>query len=162
MMRMLVNFTLAKTLNLINSTQSIIEIKNKIKSFDKKISVEGDKSLSIRFLLLAAQAQGISKAKNLLNSEDVNSSINCLKRMGIKISKTKTKIIVKGNGLGGFQFKKGIILNAGNSGTLARLILSLLVKSPYKVKLIGDKSLSKRDFSRVIRPLEKFGAVRLS
>mgnify|MGYP001165265669 FL=1 len=134
-----------------------IEISNEIKSFDKKINVEGDKSLSIRFLLLAAQAQGISNAKNLLNSEDVNSSINCLKLMGIKISKTKTKIFVKGNGLGGFQFKKGIILNAGNSGTLARLILSLLVKSPYKIKLIGDKSLSKRDFSRVIKPLEKFG-----
>ena len=96
-----------------------IEISNEIKSFDKKINVEGDKSLSIRFLLLAAQAQGISNAKNLLNSEDVNSSINCLKLMGIKISKTKTKIFVKGNGLGGFQFKKGIILNAGNSGTLA-------------------------------------------
>ena len=48
-------------------------------------------------------------------------------------------------------------INAGNSGTLARLILGLLVKSKIKVKLIGDKSLSKRDFSRVIKPLRDFG-----
>ena len=49
-------------------------------------------------------------------------------------------------------------MNAGNSGTLGRLILGLLVHSKKKVKLKGDKSLSKRDFLRVIKPLEKFGA----
>ncbi len=54
--------------------------------------------------------------------------------------------------------KKKIILNAGNSGTLARLILGLLVHSKSKIKIIGDKSLSKRDFLRVIKPLKKFGA----
>jgi 3-phosphoshikimate 1-carboxyvinyltransferase len=51
-----------------------------------------------------------------------------------------------------------LTLNAGNSGTLARLIASLLIRSPYKIKLIGDKSLSKRDFGRIIDPLSKFGA----
>ena len=54
--------------------------------------------------------------------------------------------------------KKNITINAGNSGTLARLILGLLVKVRFKVKLIGDKSLSKIDFSRVIKPLRLFGA----
>ena len=54
--------------------------------------------------------------------------------------------------------KKNIVLNAGNSGTFARLILGLLVKSPYYIKLTGDKSLSKRDFERVILPLQKIGA----
>ena len=54
--------------------------------------------------------------------------------------------------------KKKIILNAGNSGTLSRLILGLLTHNPYRVKITGDKSLSKRDFSRVIFPLKKFGA----
>ena len=53
---------------------------------------------------------------------------------------------------------KNIILNAGNSGTFARLILGLLVNSPYYIKLIGDKSLSQRDFERVITPLQKMGA----
>ena len=51
-----------------------------------------------------------------------------------------------------------MILNAGNSGTLGRLILALLIRSPNKIKLIGDQSLSKRDFSRIIDPLKKFGA----
>ena len=53
--------------------------------------------------------------------------------------------------------KKNLILNAGNSGTVGRLILSLIIKSPYKIKIIGDKSLSRRDFSRVTRPLNKIG-----
>ena len=54
--------------------------------------------------------------------------------------------------------KKSLTLDAKNSGTLGRLLLGLLIKSPQKIKLIGDKSLSKRDFSRVTKPLEKFGA----
>ena len=62
-----------------------------------------------------------------------------------------------GRGINGFKFKKNIILNAGNSGTVGRLILPLLIKSPYKIKIVGDKSLSKRDFSRVIEPLNKIG-----
>ena len=138
--------------------KKIINIKKKIKSFKKKITVEGDKSISIRFILLASQAIGKSKAYNLLNSEDVNSAIKCLKKLGIKIDKKKNFCEVTGNGIGGFKFKKNILLNAGNSGTLGRLLLALLIKSPYKVKLIGDKSLSKRDFSRVIKPMKNFGA----
>ena len=138
--------------------KKIINIENKIKSFKKKITVEGDKSISIRFILLASQAIGKSKAYNLLNSEDVNSAIKCLRKLGIKIVKNKNFCEVTGNGIGGFKFKKNILLNAGNSGTLGRLLLALLIKSPYKVKLIGDKSLSKRDFSRVIKPMKNFGA----
>ena len=63
----------------------------------------------------------------------------------------------KGRGLNGFIYKKNLTLNAGNSGTLGRLILSLLIKSPYKIKIVGDSSLSKRDFSRVIEPLKRIG-----
>ena len=59
-------------------------IKNKINKFKKKINVDGDKSLSIRWVLLASQAIGISKASNLLKSEDVLSAINCLKKLGVK------------------------------------------------------------------------------
>ena len=56
------------------------------------------------------------------------------------------------------NIKKILTSNAENSGTLARLNIGLLIKSPNKIKLIGDKSLSKRDFSRVTEPLKKFGA----
>ena len=68
------------------------------------------------------------------------------KKLGIKIILNKKKCYIYGKGLNGFEYKKNIVLNAGNSGTFARLILGLLVKSPFYIKLVGDKSLSKRDF----------------
>ena len=64
-----------------------------------------------------------------------------------------------GVGINGFKYKKDIVLDVGNSGTLGRLIAGLLVHSKNKIKLIGDKSLSKRDFLRITKPLEKFGAI---
>ncbi len=133
-------------------------IKKKIEKFNKSIVVESDKSLSIRWALMASQALGISRAYNLLNSEDVNSTLNCLKKLGVKIKKTQKYCEIKGKGLNGYKYKKGLTLNAGNSGTLGRLILGLLIHSPFKIKLIGDQSLSKRDFSRITNPLKKFGA----
>jgi 3-phosphoshikimate 1-carboxyvinyltransferase len=133
-------------------------IKNKIKKFDKKINVTGDKSLSIRWVLLASQATGKSKASNLLMSEDVLAAINSIKRLGIKVNIYKNYCEIFGNGINGFNFKKNLTIDAKNSGTFGRLILGLLIKSPTKIKLIGDKSLSKRDFSRVTRPLQRFGA----
>ena len=60
-------------------------VKNKVTKFKKILQVDGDKSISIRWLLLASQAIGVSKAKNLLRSEDVLSAIECLKKLGIKI-----------------------------------------------------------------------------
>ena len=133
-------------------------INNKYNSFKKTISIDGDKSISIRTLLLGSQAYGKTFIENILLSEDIINSINCLKKLGIKISLNKKNCYIYGKGLNGFEYKKNIVLNAGNSGTFARLILGLLVKSPYYIKLIGDKSLSKRDFERVILPLQKIGA----
>jgi len=133
-------------------------IKNKINKFNKKINVTGDKSLSIRWVLLASLATGKSKAYNLLMSEDVIAAINSIKKLGIKVKIYKNYCEIFGNGINGFHFKKDLKIDAKNSGTLGRLILGLLIKSPKKIKLVGDKSLSKRDFSRVTKPLQKFGA----
>ena len=127
-------------------------------SFKKIISIDGDKSISIRALLLGSQAYGKTLIQNILLSEDIMNSINCLKKLGVKTSLNKKNCYVYGKGLNGFEYKKNIVLNAGNSGTFARLILGLLVKSPYYIKLVGDKSLSQRDFERVISPLQKVGA----
>ena len=135
----------------------IIYINKKINNFKKKITVEGDKSLSIRWALLASQAFGKSRAYNLLNSEDVLNTLSCLKKLGVKINLKKNYCEIESNGINSFNYKKNLTLNLGNSGTLGRLILALLIRSPYKIKLIGDRSLSKRDFSRVIEPLKKFG-----
>ena len=135
-----------------------IIVRKKIKSFNKVITVNGDKSLSIRWALLASQGFGKSKAYNLLKSLDVISTLNSLKKLGTKIEFKKNFCEIQGMGLNNYIYKKNIILNAGNSGTLSRLILGLLIHSRDKIKIIGDKSLSKRDFSRVIFPLKKFGA----
>ena len=135
-----------------------IFINNKYNSFKKTITIDGDKSISIRALLLGSQAYGKTFIENILLSEDIINSINCLKKLGVKISLNKKKCCIYGKGINGFDYKKNIVLNAGNSGTFARLILGLLVKSPFYIKLIGDKSLSQRDFERVILPLHALGA----
>jgi len=132
-------------------------IGDKIKRFKKKITVSSDKSLSIRWILIAAQAVGKSKAYNLLDSEDVNHALNAIKKLGVKVVKKKNFCQINGVGLNGFLIKNNTIIDAGNSGTLARLIIGLLANSNKKIVLKGDKSLSNRDFSRVIQPLKKFG-----
>src|SRR5210317_656583 len=134
-------------------------INKKITKFNKIIKIEGDKSLSIRCVLLASQAEGKSTIKNLLKSDDVLSTIKCLKKLGVKIKQYRNTYEIFGLGLNGFRYKKNLTLDAGNSGTLGRLIMGLLVHSDKKIKIIGDESLSKRDFQRVIHPLQKFGAI---
>tara|TARA_B100000963_G_scaffold361286_1_gene395934 strand:- start:547 stop:1866 length:1320 start_codon:yes stop_codon:yes gene_type:complete len=135
-----------------------IIVKKKIADFKKKIFVSGDKSISIRWVLFASIASGISKAKNLLISEDVLSAINIIKKFGIKVVKKKNFFLIFGKGINGYNYKKNIVINAGNSATLGRLILGVIINSTKTIKLIGDKSLSRRDFKRVTSPLSKFGA----
>jgi 3-phosphoshikimate 1-carboxyvinyltransferase len=146
------------TLSSLIRMAKILLIKNKIKKFNKQIKISGDKSLSIRWVLLASQAIGRSRGYNLLMSEDVLSAIGAIKKLGIKVKNYKNYCEIFGNGINGFKYKKNLTINARNSGTLGRLLLGLLVKSPQKIKLVGDKSLSKRDFSRITLPLKKFGA----
>tara|TARA_Y100001970_G_scaffold204966_1_gene249562 strand:- start:203 stop:1528 length:1326 start_codon:yes stop_codon:yes gene_type:complete len=134
-----------------------ILIKKKIKPFINKIFVTSDKSLSIRCVLLASIAIGTSKIENLLESEDVLNTLRAVKKLGIKYKKKKKNYIIYGSGLNGLATNSSLVLDAGNSGTLARLILGLLAKTKSRIKIIGDKSLSKRDFSRVVNPLKNFG-----
>ncbi len=135
-----------------------VYIDKKILPFHRTIKISADKSLSIRTILLASQAIGISKISNLLESEDVLNALRVIKKLGINYKKTKKCYEIHGFGLNGYNPKNNTLINAGNSGTLGRLILSLLIKTKKKIKLIGDKSLSKRDFSRVTLPLKLFGA----
>ena len=138
--------------------KNALKISKIIQPFKKKIEIEGDKSISIRWALLASQALGKSRSYNLLNSEDVISTLNCLRKLGIKVKFSKKSCEITGNGLNGFDYKKNIKLDSGNSGTLGRLILGLLVHAKNKINIKGDKSLSRRDFSRITNPLKKFGA----
>ena len=136
--------------------KNFVTINTKIKSFKNSIIVPGDKSISIRFVLLASQAIGKSNGYNLLESEDVINSIKAMKALGVKIIKKKKVYEIYGVGLNGFNFKNNLIINAGNSGTLSRILPGQLAKTNKTIKIIGDKSLSKRDFSRIIKPLQLF------
>tara|TARA_B100000902_G_C27256627_1_gene888222 strand:- start:116 stop:1432 length:1317 start_codon:yes stop_codon:yes gene_type:complete len=135
-----------------------IIIKKKINEFNKVINVSGDKSLSIRWVLFSSLAKGVSTAKNLLISEDVLATIKAINKLGIKTKVKKNFCKIYGKGILGYKYKKNLTINAENSGTLGRLILGLIINTPYPIKLIGDKSLSKRDFSRISEPLSNFGA----
>ena len=136
----------------------LIKIKTKIKKFNKVLSIDGDKSISIRWALIASQSEFKSKSENLLLSEDVINTLKCLRKLGVKIKISKNFCEITGVGLNGFKYKKNLTLDAGNSGTLGRLIMGLLTHTKLSIKLKGDKSLSKRDFLRIIKPLKKFGA----
>ncbi len=133
-------------------------IKKKILKFTKSISVTGDKSISIRWVIFASLASGISKAKNLLISEDVLAAINAIKKLGIKVILSQNSCKIYGKGIDGYKYKKKLVIDAKNSGTLGRLLPGFLINSPFAIKIIGDKSLSKRDFKRISDPLSKFGA----
>ena len=115
---------------------SQIEITKKIKSFKKSIYVSGDKSLSIRWVLFASLADGVSKAQNLLLSEDVIAALNAIKKLGIKTNLKNNIYKIYGKGIEGYKYKKNLIINAKNSGTLGRLILGLLINSPHTISLI--------------------------
>ncbi len=135
-----------------------IILKKKIPNFSKNISIPGDKSISIRWVLISSLANGVSTAKNLLLSEDVSASIQAVKKLGVKVVVNKNTCKIYGAGVGGYKYKKNLIINAQNSGTLGRLIAGILIDTPYPIKIIGDRSLSKRDFKRIAKPLSKFGA----
>ncbi len=135
-----------------------IILKKKISDFYKKISIPGDKSISIRWVLVSSLANGVSKARNLLMSEDVLASIQAIKKFGVKVIMSKNICKIYGVGIDGYKYRRNLTINAQNSGTLGRLITGILIDTPYPIKIIGDKSLSKRDFRRVTKPLSKFGA----
>ena len=137
---------------------NFLVIKKKIKDFKKTIVVSGDKSISIRWVLFSSLANGKSRAKNLLISDDVLAAIKAINKLGIKTNYKNREFTIYGRGINGYRYKKNLIINSQNSGTLGRLLLGLLINSNYTIKMIGDKSLSQRDFKRISDPLSKFGA----
>ena len=140
-----------------------LHVSQKIKPFQKIIQVDSDKSISIRSFLIGAISHNVSEAKNVLESEDVMSCINCLKKLGVKIIKKKPKhYLIYGKGLGSFYAKKNAVLDCGNSGTTARLLVGLLSTNPdIHVKIKGDHSLNKRSMKKLIDLMSEFGTTFL-
>ena len=121
------------------------------------INIPGDKSISHRALIIGSQATGIVKVSNLLESADVFSTMNALRKFGVHIIKRGKNYHVYGLVVGGLREYNGTI-NCGNSGTTARLMMGLLSTYPITINFTGDKSLSKRPMARVINLLREFGA----
>ena len=137
-----------------------LKTNHKIKPFTKSIKVDSDKSLSIRSFLISSISHDISNVKNVLESDDVLSTILALKKLGVKIKKIKSGYYqIFGKGMGSLTAKKNSKINFGNSGTLARLLIGILSTTPdIKVKVYGDHSLNKRNMKKLILLMSEFGA----
>ena len=129
---------------------------SKVSKIRGEISLPGDKSISHRSLLFSALAEGTSTIKNLLESEDVQTTRQCLQELGVKIKQKDKTYFVEGVGKNGFKGPKNP-LYCGNSGTTTRLISGILAAQNFSTTLTGDDSLSKRPMKRVIDPLSKMG-----
>ena len=137
-----------------------VSSENKINNFNKTIEVDSDKSISIRSFIIGSISQGITEVSNILESEDVFSTIECLKKLNVLIKKkSKGKYEVFGKGLGSFYAKENTLIDFKNSGTCSRLLQSIIAVTPgLKIRLTGDASLRKRNMSRLIDILSQFGA----
>jgi 3-phosphoshikimate 1-carboxyvinyltransferase len=121
------------------------------------VELPGDKSISHRYALLAAQAKGTSKIQHFSPAADCQSTLDCLKRLGIAIDSSDSGVRITGAGPGGFKRSKRD-LDAGNSGTTLRLLAGILAGQPFDSTLTGDASLRRRPMRRVIEPLTQMGA----
>jgi len=130
---------------------------DKIKSLKGTISAPPDKSITHRSFIFASLANGTSKIKNYLDSEDCNSTLSCLSNLGAQINKTKDYVEIKGVNLTNFK-QPETILYAGNSGTTIRLLSGILSATNFISIITGDDSLKKRPMKRIIEPLTKMGA----
>ena len=122
-----------------------------------EIVMPGDKSISHRALMLAALAEGKSEIHHLSDCQDVKSTVNCLRELGVEIRQEDNRTIVEGVGLDGLQ-APAKTLDAGNSGTTMRLMAGILAGQKFGSRISGDASLRKRPMKRIINPLRDMGA----
>jgi 3-phosphoshikimate 1-carboxyvinyltransferase len=122
------------------------------------VRVPGDKSVSHRALMLGAQVLGTTRISGLLEGEDVLATAEALKKLGVNVARHPTgEWSVEGVGIGGLNAPEDV-LDMGNAGTGARLMLGLLATYPFQVVMTGDASLRSRPMARVTKPLTSFGA----
>ncbi|HLJ23019.1 MAG TPA: 3-phosphoshikimate 1-carboxyvinyltransferase [Candidatus Acidoferrales bacterium] len=121
------------------------------------LEVPGDKSISHRYALLGALAEGTSEITHFSAAADCRSTLDCFARMGVKSDIQGDRVKIEGAGLNGLR-KPRRTLDAGNSGTTMRLLSGILAGQEFKSTLDGDASLRRRPMRRVMEPLSKMGA----
>ncbi|WP_458412700.1 3-phosphoshikimate 1-carboxyvinyltransferase [Schinkia sp. CFF1] len=129
-----------------------------VSSLNGVIQVPGDKSISHRAVMFGALANGKTTITGFLPGEDCLSTINCFRKMGVKINQMNDYVEIESAGMNHLQEPKEI-LDVGNSGTTTRLMLGILATRPFHSVLIGDESIAKRPMGRVTKPLRQMGAV---
>jgi 3-phosphoshikimate 1-carboxyvinyltransferase len=121
------------------------------------IRVPGDKSISHRSLILASLADGESRVRGILDSDDVRSTAQVLRGLGAAVPSLAADMRIKGKGLRALSLPRKP-LDCGNSGTTARLMAGVVAAHPFSARLEGDASLSKRPMKRIAEPLTYMGA----
>jgi 3-phosphoshikimate 1-carboxyvinyltransferase len=122
-----------------------------------RLRVPGDKSISHRYAMLAALADGVSHISGYLTGEDCLATLDCLRKLGVTIRRAGGDVEIEGVGLDGLRAPSEA-LDAANSGTSMRLLAGLVAANPFRTVLGGDASLSRRPMKRVIAPLTQMGA----
>ncbi len=130
---------------------------HKMKRIQGEITVPGDKSISHRAVMLGALADGTTHINGFLRGADCLSTIDCFRRMGVRIDDNGDSLTVYGNGLHGLRAPK-VTLYTGNSGTTTRLLCGILAGQPFDAEITGDASICKRPMGRVTKPLSLMGA----
>ena len=127
------------------------------RSVSGKVRLPGDKSISHRYAMLAALAEGRSVIKNFATGADCSSTLECLRALGISIRRDDSEVVIEGVGLGGLSAPRAQ-LDAGNSGSTMRMLSGILAGQAFESVIGGDESLSRRPMRRIITPLTRMGA----
>src|SRR5271168_525447 len=126
-------------------------------SIDGVVELPGDKSISHRYAILAALAEGKSEIANYASAADCRSTLECLRRLGVEIDVNDRVVRVAGVGLDGLKEARRA-LDAENSGSTMRMLAGVLAGQAFTSTLTGDDSLRRRPMRRVIEPLRQMGA----
>jgi 3-phosphoshikimate 1-carboxyvinyltransferase len=121
------------------------------------IQLPGDKSISHRYGMLAAIAEGPTKISNYSSGADCQSTLACMRALGAGIEKQDGLVCIHGHGLDGLR-EPAAALDAGNSGSTIRMLSGILAAQPFVTTIGGDESLSKRPMARIMTPLAQMGA----
>ena len=121
------------------------------------ITLPGDKSISHRYAMISAIADGESRIHNYSTGADCHSTLDCMRALGIDVEVAGTEVRIKGKGLDGLRAPTGD-LDAGNSGSTIRMLSGILAAQPFLTRIFGDGSLSRRPMQRIMRPLAEMGA----
>ena len=121
------------------------------------LRLPGDKSISHRYAMLAAIAEGTTRIRNYSSAGDCASTLGALEALGVPVDRRGDEVVIEGRGLAGLR-QPDRALDAGNSGSTIRMLAGILAGQPFRAVIAGDESLSRRPMDRVIRPLEQMGA----